>query len=45
VRTPQTVAKLTVGRGAVANLDNGVGNITVTDSLNLGGTITYAVGV
>ena len=44
-RTPQTVAKLTVGRGAVANLDNGVGNITVTDSLNLGGTITYAVGV
>jgi hypothetical protein len=45
VRTPQTVSVLTVAKGATANLDNGVGNITVTDSLNLGGTIVYAVGV
>lgn len=45
VRTPQTISQLTVARGATANLDNGVGNISVTDTLNLGGTITYPVGV
>lgn len=44
-RTMQTITKLVAGKGATVNLDNGVGTLTVTDTLALGGTITQPVGV